>query len=241
VNELKSLRLLKPPEVFECIIQKRINRFTVEAFLNGEFSIIYLNNTGRLTGILEKNRKGYCIPNKSGRIRYRLIAIGKDEYSYLVDTSLQERAFLEAVKKGYIPWLKNCILSKRNYRIEGEVVDYAFNCSDGLVLVELKSAVMELPGRYAGYPDAPTLRARKQLEALARYVRTGGKGMVVFVAGIPLANGFKLYCGADRKIKEYIDEAVDAGVVFKSTNIFYDPKSNSVMLGHTDLPVNLNC
>jgi hypothetical protein len=65
--------------------------------------------------------------------------------------------------------------------------------------------------------------------------------MVVFVAGIPLANGFKLYCDADSKIKEYIDEAVDASVVFKSTNIFYDPKSNSVMLGNTDLPVNLNC
>lgn len=233
--------LLKPVNPVECIIQERKSRFTVEVLLDNKPSPVYLNNTGRLTNILVKGRKGYCIPNKTGKLKYRLIAVEKNQYAYLVDTSLQEKAFVEAVKQGHIPWLENCILVKRNYKLNGEVVDYAFNCSGRLVLVELKSAVMELPGGLAGYPDAPTQRGWRQLSALAKYVESGGSGIVVFIAGVPFSTGFKLYCSVDREIKKYIDRAISAGVVFRSVNIFYNPDSNSIILGNSDLPIDLNC
>jgi sugar fermentation stimulation protein A len=234
--------LLKLPRLVECKIIRRTGLFSVEVELNGELKRVYLNNTGRLINVIKSGLKGYLVENKSpGKYEYRLVGVEWCEWAALVDTSIQEKEFLEAQSRGFIPWLFNCTLNKRNYRVDGEVIDYAFTCGGMPTLVELKSAVMELPGGYAGYPDAPTPRGRRQITALAKYAKSGGRAIVVFVAGLPRVRGFKLYCGADREIGGAVKEAANSGVLFKSIEIYLNPRSGGIVLGAVDLPVDISC
>jgi len=238
---LNPLPILPLPLIIECRIIARTSLFTVEAEIAGRRETVYLGNTGRLRGIIEHGKKGFCIENKSGRLKHRLIGVEKDKYAYLIDTQIQERAFIALHNMGLIPWLRDCSLASKNYRLSSEIIDYAFKCNSEIVLVELKSAVMELEGGFAGYPDAPTPRGRRQLEVLAEYALRGGRAFVVFIAGVPNPRGFKLYCGIDQAIKRFVDKAVKAGVVFKSINIFLDPLMKEVVLGDVDLKTDLDC
>jgi sugar fermentation stimulation protein A len=238
---LNPLPILPLPLIIECRIIARTSLFTVEAEIAGRRETVYLGNTGRLRGIIEYGKKGFCIENKSGKLKHKLIGVEKDKYAYLVDTLIQERAFIAAHGKGLIPWLRGCSLLGKNYRLSSEIIDYAFKCNSEIVLVELKSAVMELEGGFAGYPDAPTQRGRRQLEVLAEYALHGGRAFVVFITGVPNPRGFKLYCGVDQAIKRFVDKAVKAGVVFKSINIFLDPLMKEVVLGDVDLKTDLDC
>jgi sugar fermentation stimulation protein A len=238
---LNPLPILPLPLIIDCRIIARTSLFTVEAEIAGRRETVYLGNTGRLRGIIEHGKKGFCIENKSGKLKHRLIGVEKDKYAYLVDTLIQERAFIAAHGKGLIPWLRGCSLLGKNYRLSSEIIDYAFKCNSEVVLVELKSAVMELESGFAGYPDAPTPRGRRQLEVLAEYALRGGRAFVVFIAGVPNPRGFKLYCGVDQAIKRFVDKAVKAGVVFKSINIFLDPLMKEVVLGDVDLKTDLDC
>lgn len=233
--------LISGLELHECIILKRNSLFTLEVLMSGSTGIVYINNTGRLAGVLERGRKGYCAKNARGTLAYRIIGVEEGSYATLVDTRLQERAFLIAQREGLIKWLRDCSLLKRNYRLDSETIDLAYACGNQLVLVELKSAVMKLAGGYAGYPDAPTVRGRRQIKALADYVRGGGRAVVVFIAGVPFANGFQLYCRADREIKVVIDYAVQSGLELRAVNTCLDPQSGSIILLRDDLPVELSC
>ncbi|MEM4481687.1 MAG: DNA/RNA nuclease SfsA [Desulfurococcaceae archaeon] len=233
--------LISGLELQECIILKRNNLFTLEALMRGSTKIVYINNTGRLAGVLERGKKGYCAKNASGSLAFRIIGVEEGEYATLVDTMLQERAFLIAQREGLIKWLLDCRLLKRNYRLDSETIDLAYACGDQLVLVELKSAIMKLAGGYAGYPDAPTVRGRRQIKALADYVKGGGRAVLVFIAGVPFASGFKLYCRADREIKDVIDYAAQSGLELRAVNTCLDPQSKSVILLGGDLPVELSC
>lgn len=238
---MNPVKLIPLPELTECTIIERTSRFTINAIVNNKVETIYLNNTGRLEGILTSGSTGYCIPNKSGRLKYRIIGVRREDYGILVDTSLQEKGFLEAQKAGLIPWLLNCVFKRRNIRLLGSVIDFLFECNNHEVLVEVKSAVMELPGGYAGYPDAPTVRGRLQIETLTKHVENGGRAIVVFIAGTPWARGFKLYCDIDSLIKNYVEKAVKAGVEFKAVNIFLDYRGKSIVLGTSNLHVDLTC
>lgn len=238
----KPVTLIKLERLHSGVIQGRTSLFTVRALLDGGETTVYLNNTGRLKGIVERGKRCYCIPNSPrAKLKYRLVGVGEDGEAILVDTSLQERAFIEAVERDLIPWLSNCVISKRNVALGESIIDYELKCSDKAVLVELKSAVMKLDGGFAGYPDAPTPRGRHQIRMLGEYVSRGGHGVVVFIAGVPRARGFRLYCVEDREIGEIAREAFSKGLSFRSIGLYLDVERRAITLYDTDLPVDLNC
>ncbi|MEM3912341.1 MAG: DNA/RNA nuclease SfsA [Desulfurococcaceae archaeon] len=238
---MESIPLMNDLRLHECIIIERTSLFTVKVLVNSEHYTAYINNTGRLKGVLEKGKRGYCIENRNGKLKYRIIGVESGDYASLIDTRLQEQAFLIAQRNRLLNWLKDCRLFKRNYKLSSETIDFAYLCGDQLVLVELKSAVMNLPGNYAGYPDAPTPRGRRQIRELGKYVERGGVGIVVFVAGIPRSKGFKLYCNEDKLIGRTMQEARSKGVLFKAMGVYLDPFKEAILLHSPDLPVDLDC
>jgi DNA-binding protein, stimulates sugar fermentation len=94
----------------------------------------------------------------------------ESEYFTLIDTGLQEKAFLEAQRMGLIPFLEGFKLLRRNPRVEGEVIDFLFWKDGKEIFVE----------------HTITLRGRRQMEKLAKL-----GGWVVFVVGHPMAEKFK--------------------------------------------------
>lgn len=233
--------IVKLPELHECFIVKRLNLFTVLVDLNGYRVKAYVNNTGRLRDYLVYGKKCYCMKTVRGRLGYRVIGVEEYNVAALIDTMYQEMAFIKLYEEHCISWLYGYKLFKRNYKLGSELIDYAFKHKNEVLLVELKSAVMRLPGDYAGYPDAPTTRGKKQIKALADYARKGGKSIVLFIVGIPKARGFRLYCCADEEIEYIVNYATRNGVEFKAINIYLDPSSNSIILRNINLPVILKC
>lgn len=233
--------IIKLDNLIECTILKRISRFSVVVDIDGVEYNVYLCNTGRLLGYLEKGRKGFCIPTKKGKLMYRLVGVEDKGYAVLVDTMFHEKSFEVLLSRGFIPWLKGCELVKRNIEVFESILDYLIRCKDVEAVVELKSAVMDLGDGSAGYPDAPTARGRKQIEALAKYSENGFLSYLVFVAGIPNAKGFKLYCDIDEDICNAVNYAIKRGVVFKAINIFLNPSTGYIVAGDLDLKVDLSC
>ena len=235
------LQVLRLGDVVCCNIIRRTTRFTVEVEVGGSLATAYTNNTGRLLGYLTRGRVGYCLRARGGRHPLRLVAVEDGEYAALIDTRLQEEAFAEAVRQGWLPWLAECSISKRNPRVGSSVLDLMLDCRGRAAFVELKSAVMRLEEGFAAYPDAPTKRGRQQIEHLAGLARQGTRSIVVFIAGIPNARGFKFYCEVDKEICRSVRKAIEAGVEFRSINLFMDVKSNAIVLGDADLRVDLSC
>ncbi|AFK51135.1 sugar fermentation stimulation protein A [Thermogladius calderae 1633] len=224
-----------------CSIIKRTTRFTVEVEVSGSLTTAYTNNTGRLLGYLTRGRVGYCLRARGGKHPLRLVAVEDGEYAALIDTRLQEEAFAETVRLGWLPWLAGCSILKRNPRVGSTVLDLMLDCQGKSTFVELKSAVMRLEEEFAAYPDAPTERGRLQIELLAELAKQGFRSIVVFIAGIPHARGFKFYCEVDREICRAVRKALEAGVEFRGVNLFMDVKGNAIVLGDADLPVDLSC
>lgn len=223
-----------------CVIIKRSSTFRVEVEVEGKAHIAYINNTGRLRGLLERGRLGYCLPSSTGKADFRLVGVIEEGGAALIDTRLQEKSFEALVERGLIPWLGKCSIIGRAPRVGDHRLDYALDCEGKRVLVELKSAVMNLGNGRAGYPDAPTKRGKEQLAILAEETSRGMSAFVIFVAGIPRASGFQLYCCADPGIEAAAKRAVVAGVEFKSINVYLDPE-RGVVAGGLDLPLRLEC
>ncbi len=226
-------------EYVSCTIIERINRFVVKTRIGNEDVLVHINNTGRLREYLAKGKQGFCRPINGKKLKYRLFAVRDRGYGALIDTFLQEKCFEIIVNNKYIKWLKPCSIIRRNIRIKNAVLDYLLKCNDKPVYTELKSAVLRINNEYASYPDAPTIRGRRQIEKLIEISRKGFKSLIVFVAGLPFVKGFKPFIEGDPVIALLLKKALENGVMIKSFNVFFDPYTRSIVLDKEDLKINI--
>lgn len=229
------------PNVLECEIVGRLNRFVVRVALAEGFTNVYLNNTGRLAEYLVKGRRGYCVENPPGcKTRYRLFAVEEDGLAVLTDTRMQMVFFEEAVSRGVIPWLRGCSISKRGVKLGPSSIDYLVSCSGKQVYLEVKSAVLRGDGCYAMYPDCPTLRGRKHVKTLIEHVSSGGCGAILFIAALPHVTAFKPYVHGDPEMAKLLRRAREVGVLLKAIRMCYEPTSSTVWLEDPDLKIELD-
>ena len=181
-------RLLEVP-VERCVFLRRLNRFVSNVLLGNLPTEAHTNNTGRLLDLLVEGREVLCTPISGKRLRWRIVgtAVEGSPLYTLIDTSLQERAVLEAIGRGLIPSLKDYGVVRRNVRVGGSTFDLLLKGPEGEVPAEIKSAVFYFPeDGTARYPDTVTLRGRRHVEELGRR-----RGILIFVAAHPLARAFR--------------------------------------------------
>lgn len=225
-------------KVETCIVLERVNRFVVRVLMNNKITNAHITNTGRLYQFLERGRRGYCVRINGLKLKYRLFAISDHDHAALIDIRLQEHVFEYLISTNNIEWLKNCIVKKRNPRLNKVIIDYLLLCDNSEeVYVELKSAVLRIDRSYATYPDCPTLRGRRQVRELIKLVEQGGKACIVFIAGLPSVKAFKPYIKGDPVLVELIKKAYEKGVVLKSIKMYYLPRENNIVVENTDLTV----
>ncbi|AEM38464.1 sugar fermentation stimulation protein [Pyrolobus fumarii 1A] len=231
------MHLLRVGSVYPCSVVRRVNRFVVEAYVGGSLERVYNTNTGRLEDVLVPGARAFCAESTSGRLRYRLVAVEYGGGYAVIDTRLQEEAFTVAVEVGAIGWLRGCRVARRRPRLARSVLDYLLECSDGEVLVELKSAVLRSPWGEALYPDCPTERGRRHLEELAWAARRGMRVAVVFVAGFPGARIVRPNPAGDPELPGKLLEALREGVEAHGIGLEYDPLTSSILLYNDNMPV----
>jgi sugar fermentation stimulation protein A len=234
------LRVLRLEGLVKASLKGRVNRFTVEVEIDGSPVRAHLTNTGRLEEYLVNGREVLCARINGPRLKYRLIAVKDGDAYAVVDTITQQKVFESLLMENAVPWLRDCRMVKRNFRIGGEVIDYLVKCNGSQRLVELKSSVLRTMDNYASYPDCPTDRGVRQIEVLARYVGEY-KPIVVFMAALPGVKGFKPYCKGDPRILEAMRDASAKGVVFKSINIYMVDESGWIVLENPDIPLMFEC
>jgi sugar fermentation stimulation protein A len=226
--------------VVKCRVVERLNRFVVLAEdEEGRMVLAHNTNTGRLEDIIFKGSQLYCSPrNNPGKTSYYVI--GSTVYwGSLINTRIQEKAFLAAVNKQLIPWLLGCEITKYQPKLEDSRFDVELRCNDRPVIVELKSAVLKGEKGEALYPDCPTTRGRKHIARLIELTQKGLKTLIVFIAGFPGAFMFKPNTKGDPQIKDALKEAKVAGVTLKSIGICLDIQGNVgvIRLYNPDIPV----
>jgi sugar fermentation stimulation protein A len=230
--------LINVSGVSRCTILERINRFTVEITHDGGKTRAYLCNTGRLSDYLKRGREGFCTTQAGGKLPLRLFAVLDVGGAAIVDTQLQMKAFEQAAMLRLIPWLSGWEIAKRNVRLLGSTIDYLFKADGSSLFLEVKSAVLRGDG-YALYPDCPSPRGQRHIEALTRHAEAGGMAGVSFIAAIPEALGFKPYREGDPRIAELLKKAAASGVAIRALSMHFDPEESAVCLDSPSLPVEI--
>jgi len=221
----------------ECIIIRRLNRFVVEISVCSRIANAYINNTGRLLNYIVEGRSGFCIEfDEPKRTSHRLFSIKDGALGAVIDTQLQMKAFEKAVETGFIPWLKGGSILKRNVKLEDSVIDYLLKVDGDLIYLEVKSAVLR-KGRYALYPDCPSLRGRRHIRDLIAHVKEGGKGSVLFIAALPNVEVFTPNKAEDPEIYNLLLMGRKVGVDVKAIALYYDPEDSFIYLYNSDMEV----
>jgi sugar fermentation stimulation protein A len=240
MEELTRSKVCKIANPHECRIIERLNRFVVTVEIKGKYHRAYINNTGRLSELLARGRKAFCLRrHNQGKTDFRLFAIEESGLGALIDTHLQMKVFERSVERTLIPWLEGCRILKRNATLGASRIDYLVECSGKAVYLEVKSAVLR-DGEYALYPDCPSERGRKHLKELSRSIKEGGEGVVLFIAALPQVKAFKPNKRADEKLYEALKDAHSSGVEIRAVGLYYNPQDAVVYLFNPDLEIHLS-
>jgi sugar fermentation stimulation protein A len=220
------------------IVVRRINRFVVKAKIKNKVVLAHLNNTGRLEELVKEGNVGLFLPiEKSKKLSFRLSMIKEKKNIFsIIDTSLQMKAFENALKNNYISWFKDAQILRRNFRINNSLIDYLIEYRNKKYIVEIKSAVMKRKN-IAMYPDCPSIRGQKHIKEL---IKNPKNSIILFIAAMKNINAFSPNKEADTKIYELLKTAKRKGVKVKAIQIYFDKSINSIILKNDELPVNLS-
>jgi sugar fermentation stimulation protein A len=233
----KEARLFKIPGARSCQILERVNRFVVKIEAGGKIHKAHINNTGRLQEFLVSGRKGFCFRTPgTAKTSFRLFAVEEQGWGALFDTQIQMKAFETAFQKNLIPWLKHGVLLKRNARLGESLLDFLFECRGKPVYLEVKSAVLR-DGKFAAYPDCPSLRGRRHVRDLTGWAQGGGAAFVLFMAALPRVEAFKPNRKADAELAGLLDRAEKSGVGIKAMGLYFRPDDRFLYLYDPELKV----
>jgi len=158
-------------------------RFTVEIEgEDGRTRLCHLHDPGRLRHLLRRGVRVYYRPvwRPGRRTSCDMVAVDDGDVLVLEDTRVPNLVVPRVI--GGPALLPGYRLEAREAQVAGLRVDFVASAPDGkLALVEAKGTNLAVGGA-ALFPDAPSRRAWRQLEALAASTSAGVEAHVVFVA-----------------------------------------------------------
>jgi sugar fermentation stimulation protein A len=239
MSESASVPLLRLDIVQKCRVIRRLNRFVVRIGIQGKTHLAHINNTGRLQEFLIQGKKAFCFPTETGGTTdFRLFAIEESNLGALIDTQLQMKALEKTIEAEALPWLKGNRILRRNPRLDNSVLDYLLKDDSTEAYLEVKSAVLR-EGRFAMYPDCPTIRGQRHVQELTRYAQKGGRAIIVFMAALPQVTAFKPYTPGDPVLHALLREAKSKGVQVRAIGLHFNPEDSAIHLFNPDLRVDL--
>lgn len=202
------------PPLIPARFLRRLNRFAVEVRLGRRRALAHLPNSGRLHELLVP---GYPVwlARREGprRTRYdvQLVAL-PDGPLVSADARVPNRLFREAWAEGRLPLLRTYARLIPEAPLAGSRVDFGLVGPEGAAYVEVKSVTLVVEG-VGLFPDAPTERGRRHLDALMAAVREGARALAVFVVQRPDAVAFRPHDRADPAFGRALRQAVAGGVL----------------------------
>ena len=210
-EDIADLKL--PAPLWEATFLERANRFTCWVEREGRWEMAHLANSGRLRELLVPGApvllKGGAGPHRKTKSDLLLVVHGRHLVS--VDARLPGDLVDEALRQEALAPFRGYHGVRREVRFEASRLDFLLDGESGACFLEVKSVTLVREGR-ALFPDAPTLRGCRHLEALMKAKGEGYAAAVVFVVQREDGRAFSPNDGTDPDFGAALREAREWGV-----------------------------
>ncbi|MBF8267245.1 MAG: hypothetical protein HW388_753 [Dehalococcoidia bacterium] len=205
-----TLKLTSPLQ--EGIFLERPNRFAAWVEVNGSLAMAHVPNSGRMRELLQRGNRVFLAPAaKQGRkTDYDMSLVDLGHTLVSSDARLPNALVAEAFAKGQLEQFSTYTWARREVPFAHSRLDMVLG-NGGLCYVEVKSVTLVEKG-VALFPDAPTSRGVRHMEALALAREQGHRAAVIFVAQRKDAQTFAPNDQADPLFGLALREACTAGV-----------------------------
>lgn len=193
------------------IFLERPNRFIAHVEIDGQRHVAHVKNTGRCRELLVSGATVYLEGNDdpSRKTAWDLIAVEKGERLINMDSQAPNRVFGEWVRSG--GFLPHVTLMRPETRFGDSRFDFYVEVDGARHFIEVKGVTLEEDG-VVRFPDAPTERGVKHLEALMAAKEQGYEAWVCFVIQMSDVKRFEPNDVTHPQFGETLRRAARAGV-----------------------------
>jgi sugar fermentation stimulation protein A len=173
---------MKYGKMVQGILERKVNRFIAEVFINGTKEQVHIKNTGRLKELLVPGAKVLLerSENPKRKTKYSLISAEKNGHWVNIDSQAPNAVAFEALNMGKLKEI-GCVDSVRGEVTYGNSrFDLYFEKGNEKGFIEVKGVTLENDG-IAMFPDAPTTRGTKHVLELAKAIQEGYSCAILFV------------------------------------------------------------
>ena len=200
------------PNLQKGVFRSRPNRFAARVDVDGLPTLVHVPNSGRMRELLQEGNRVLLTPvSKQGRkTAYDLSLVDLGHTLVSPDSRLPPALVEEAFARGELGQFSTYTVSRREVMFLHSRLDMVLS-NGGLCYVEMKSVTLVEDGT-ALFPDAPTSRGTRHMEALIEARARGHRAAVVFVVQREDAKSFAPNDGADPVFGEALRRARAGGV-----------------------------
>lgn len=161
---------------------ERLNRFVAEVSVDGQKEKVHVKNTGRLKELLIPDADIILeeSSHSNRKTKYSIIAVKKENRWVNIDSQAPNMVAYEALLEGKIEEIGAVQQLKKEVKFGESRFDIYFETTGEKGFIEVKGVTLEKDG-VAMFPDAPTSRGTKHLFELAKAVKEGYKGIILFI------------------------------------------------------------
>ena len=220
----------------EGIFLERPNRFTALVNVNGSPVMVHVPNSGRMRELLQRGNRVLLTPKaKPGRkTDYDMSLVDLGHTLVSTDARMPPALVYEAFARGQLDQFSQYTWARREVAFAHSRLDMVMG-NGALCYLEMKSVTLVEDG-VGLFPDAPTSRGVRHLDALAQAVGEGHRAAVIFVVQRQDAHAFSPNDKADPLFGRALREAKAAGVEAYAYRCFVSLEE--VVLGEP-LPMNI--
>ncbi len=202
-----------PRPLKEGRLRRRVNRFAAEVVVGGRTALAHVPNSGRLGELLVEGATVYV--NRASRpgrkTSYDLVLVRFGQHLVNIDSRAPAAIAAEALLDRAIPPAPRADDLRREVPLGDRRIDLRLRSGQEEWLIEVKGCTLVIDGT-ALFPDAPTVRGRRHVEALASAAARGERTMVLFVVQRDDARRFAPNAEGDPDFAAALTAAVESGV-----------------------------
>ncbi|TDY02950.1 DNA/RNA nuclease SfsA [Thiohalophilus thiocyanatoxydans] len=206
------------PPLIPATLLCRYKRFLADVRLDsGEELTVHTPNTGSMLGCADPGTRIWLRDSANPARKYRYsweLASSPEGIPVGVNTHLANRLVEEAIEQGVIPELQGYTQIRREVKYaQGSRIDLLLSAPGRVdCYVEVKNVTALDDGQSAIFPDAPTERGRKHLQALREMVRAGYRAVLVLHVARDDARTFRPAAEIDPAYARLLGEVHAQGV-----------------------------
>ena len=208
--QCKAMKLSFPLQ--EGTFLERPNRFAAWVEVNGFPAMVHVPNSGRMRELLQRSNRVLLTPKAApGRkTGYDMSLVDLGQTLVSTDARIPPALVEEAFAEGHLDQFSRYTWVRREVTFSHSRLDMVMG-NGGLCYLEMKSVTL-VEDDVGLFPDAPTSRGVRHMNALALAVGKGHRAAVIFVVQREDAHAFSPNDSADPLFGTALRESKAAGV-----------------------------